>query len=272
MKQVAKEIYLLDSWKLWKTVTVMWWVHGNEKAWIEVIKNLKKNWKVNFWKIYLVLGNWEAIKLNKREYQKNMNRCFYKNNSWNTYEDTRAKEVMKILDESDYLLDIHNTLNKFNSIPFLISEYKEFWEIFPVKYTISWFDEIHSWSSDAYMNSIWKIGLCLESWSIYDKKSYNIALSSVYNFLRYTWNLGWDYQKYKDKRIINFNYIYKNKTMDIKYRKNFKDFEKLKKWELICYDWKEKIFALYDGYLNFIYLPNKIWDEIFCIWREKTNN
>jgi succinylglutamate desuccinylase len=87
--------------------------------------------------VYFVYANLKAMELNKRFYEKNMNRCFLKNNNGNTYEDKRVSEIMNILDRSDYLLDIHNTIGEKNSIPFLISEYKEFGKYFDVDYIVS---------------------------------------------------------------------------------------------------------------------------------------
>jgi len=40
-----------------------------------------------------------------------MNRCFLENNNGETYEDNRTREIIPYLQESDYLLDVHNTLN-----------------------------------------------------------------------------------------------------------------------------------------------------------------
>jgi hypothetical protein len=55
-----------------------------------------------------------------------MNRCFLENNKSETYEDKRVvNDIIPYLLKSDYLLDVHNTLNENNSIPFLISEYSD---------------------------------------------------------------------------------------------------------------------------------------------------
>ncbi|MCB9804969.1 succinylglutamate desuccinylase/aspartoacylase family protein [Candidatus Peribacteria bacterium] len=68
-------------------------------------------------------ANPRAIEQNIRQTEKNMNRSFHTIPQDNTYEDIRAQELLPFLRESDVLLDIHNTLNTENSIPFLISEH-----------------------------------------------------------------------------------------------------------------------------------------------------
>jgi hypothetical protein len=50
---------------------------------------------------------------------------------------------MNILDISDTLLDIHNTLSEENSIPFLISEDDSYSKYFDVNYVIKGFDTLH---------------------------------------------------------------------------------------------------------------------------------
>jgi hypothetical protein len=166
------------------------------------------------------------------------------------------------------LLDIHNTTSFYNSVKFLISEYKDFWKYFDIKYIISWFDNLHPWWSDSYMNSIWKKWFCLECWSInfWDKKeSEKLAEKSIINFLKLTWNINWKVEIFNNQKFIKFDYIYKNKTLNFKFKKNFKDFEKIEAWEIIAYDWEEKIKAKENSYILFSYKPSKIWDECFCL-------
>ena len=129
------------NWKKpWNTTTIMVWVHWNELSWVNALFEILDEIKIISWKVYFIFANLEALKLNQRQFEKNMNRCFTENNIWTTYEDKRANEIIPYLQKSDYLLDVHNTLNKNNSIPFLISEYKELWQYFQVDLVVSWFD------------------------------------------------------------------------------------------------------------------------------------
>lgn len=263
-----KSIIEIDSWKNWKTTVIMSWVHGNELSWVQIMTQLIPKVQVIKWKVIFIFANLKALNLNKRSYQKNMNRCFLKYNNWDSYEDKRSTEIMKYLDKSDYLLDLHNTINEENSIPFLISEYNDLWKYFDVNFSIKWFDELHPWWSDSYMNKLWKIWLCLESGSIYDKKSIDRAKKWIINFLKYTWNIQWKPMQYRKKEFISFNKIYKNQTMDFKFIKKFKDFEKIEKLQIIAYDGWVSVVSKNDSYILFPYKPNQVWDECFCLWKK----
>lgn len=263
--QKDKSIIEINSNIPWNTTTIMVWVHGNELSWVNALLKILKNIKTSSWKVYFIFANLKALEIWKRFFEKNMNRCFLQNNDWDTYEDKRALEIIPYLQESDYLLDVHNTLNTWNSIPFLISEYKNLWKYFDVDFVISWFDKLHPGWSDGFMNSIWKKWVCLESWSIYDEKWPEIAKKWIINFLRFTWNIDWQIQKRENQEFIKFDKIYKNKTLNFKFIKEFFDFEKIKKWQIIAYDWKKEIISDIDCFIVFTYTPKNIWDECFCL-------
>lgn len=66
-----------------------------------------------------------------------MNRSFHDVAQGTTYEDLRVQEPIPILRQSDILIDIHNTLNIQNSLPFLISERTKWDPYFPVDTVVS---------------------------------------------------------------------------------------------------------------------------------------
>ncbi len=256
----------INSNNPWNIITIMAWVHGNEFSWVNAFFEILKDIKIISWKVYFIFANLKALEIEKRIFEKNLNRCFLKNNHWKTYEDLRAKEIIPYLQESDYLLDVHNTWNENNSIPFLISEYKNLWEIFDVHLVISWFDKLHPGWSDGYMNTIWKIWICLESGSIYDTKWSEIAKNWILNFLKFTWNIDGKINMRKNQEYIRFDYIYKNKTKDFRFKKDFSDFEKIQEWQIIAFDGNNTIISDRDWYIVFTYIPKNIWEECFCLW------
>jgi len=272
LKEIWEKIYMYDSWKKWNITTIMVWVHGNEKSWIIALDEIINKLEITSWKVYFIYANLKAIKQNKRFIEKNMNRCFLKNQNWKTYEEKRVKEIMKILDKSDFLLDVHNTTSFNSSQIFLISEYKEFWKFFDVKYVISWFDKLHPWWSDGYMNSIWKKWFCIECGSInFGDKNQTIefAKKSIINFLKVTKNIDWKPQIYNNNiKYLKFDYIHKNKNLEFKFTKEFKDFEFVEKWKTIAYDKNEKLNTKQDSYILFPYNPKKLNDECFCLGYE----
>ncbi len=269
-KIIAQEVVSLievDSQKPGLTTTVMVWVHGNELSGVNAVTDILKTIEVISWKVYFIFANLEAMKIDQRFFEKNMNRSFHLTAQWDTYEDKRAQEIIPYLLESDYLLDVHNTLNKQNSIPFLISEYQELSKYFAVKYVISWLDILHSGWSDGFMNSVWKIGLCLESWSIYDPTWPEIAKKWILNFLKWTKNISGTPEETSNQDFINLNYIYKNKTTDFKFTKKFLDFEKVPAWFIIAYDGEEEVKFDEDRVILFTHDVKDIWEECFCTWK-----
>lgn len=134
---------------------------------------------------------------------------------------------------------------------------------------INWFDKLHPWWSDSFMNSIWKIWLCLESGSIYDEKWPKTAKEWILNFLRFTWNISWNVTAKEWQTFIRFDRIYKNKTINFRLAKEFLDFEKISKWQILAYDGEETIYSDRDGYIVFTYKPKEIWDECFCLGKIK---
>jgi succinylglutamate desuccinylase len=265
--QKEKSIMELDSNMPWKTTTIMVGVHGNELSWVNAVFEILKDIKVISWKIYFIFANLKALEIWKRQLEKNMNRCFLKQNIGDTYEDQRVQEILPYLQQSDYLLDVHNTLNTWNSIPFLISEQKNLGKYFDVDFVISWFDNLHPGGSDSFMNTIWKIWLCLESGSIYDEKWPEIAKNWILNFLKFTWNISGKIIENNNQECIKFDNIYKNKTLNFKFVKDFLDFEKVSLWQIIAYDGEKEIISDRDWFIIFTYLPEKIWDECFCLWK-----
>ena len=110
-KELSKGVFIKKGKKPGKTVAIFGGIHGNEKVGVKMIDILRKNLQVEAGTVYLVYGNPEAIKQNKRFIKKNLNRCFKKDNQGKTVEDKRARELMKILDKCDALLDLHSFTN-----------------------------------------------------------------------------------------------------------------------------------------------------------------
>lgn len=266
MKKIIDNVYLIDSWNQWPITSIMWGIHWDERSWIISLTQQLESLQINKGKIYIIFWNPLAIEKNVRYIDKNLNRCFQKTITPNSYEEKRAKEIILFLTESDYLLDIHNTINNINSIPFLISEYPELWKLFDVDYIINWLDVLHPWWTDWYMNSIWKIGICLEVGSIYDTIWVDFANKAINNFLKYTWNINWDIKIYNNKQVkINFNYIYKNESLKFTFLKDYKDFQYINNWETIAIDWDKTIIAKENSIILFATNPKNIWDECYIL-------
>lgn len=252
------------------SVAVMAGVHGNEKSGVIELDRLVAEMTVTSGKVIFVLGNLAAMEADRRCTEKNMNRCFRAVPAGNTYEDLRAAAIVAVLGECDALLDVHNTLNKASSVPFLISEYPEWDQYFPVPLSASGFDALHPGGSDGYMNSIGKTGLCVECGSIYDRNAEGFARRCVENFLKASGCVAGRPEIFPRVRRLAFDRIYKNASMDFRFDRQFKDFEPVKSGQLIATDGGREVRAQEDSVLTFPHVAQAVGDEMFVLGRDVT--
>lgn len=247
---------IIEGTNIWPTIAIIWWTHGNETCWIELIKILSKTLKINKWKVILIYWNLEAIEKWVRQIWMNLNRAFKEDDELtieqrNTYEYTRSREIMKILRDCDYSLDIHSSPT-FASPPMIIAE-KNAFEIasyLPFNILCTWFDNIEPGSTEYFMNKINKTGLGIECWNHNDPAAIERAWKCVNALLWY-----FDIIDYENKKFIQKQYKaqteYITKTSEFKIVKQFSDFEQIKEWQLIGKDSWEPVFAKNNWYILF---------------------
>lgn len=271
MIKVNDWIYLIDSWCLWNTTVIMVWVHGDEISWIEAINNLKDDLNIISWRVYIVYANLKAIDNKVRFVETNLNRTFLPKILGNSYEENRAREIIEILNQADFLLDIHNTTSYNSSLKILITTHTDYIEYFDVDKVVTHIWDVEKWGSDWYMDIIWKKWFCLECGSInfWDKnESYRIAYNSILNFLKLAKNIKGNPEKYSIKRdIIKMKEVYKTKTDNFVLKKDYKDFEYIKKWEIIAKDWDIEILSEEESIILFAHNRKEIWKEWFFLWK-----
>lgn len=257
-------IHQYVSWISWPSVVLMAGVHGNEHSGIVALQRLiDEKFTLLKWKLTIVFANLAAIEQNIRFVDVNMNRCFGKQ-LWTTKEEERIQDILSYFHEADILLDLHNTI-QLSSSPFLITEHKEYVSVFDCEYVVSGLDKLHPWWSDGYMNSLWKIGLCLECGSISDDKDQtsDYAYRMVVNFLRYLNMIEWPSISYLPAQLIMTDTIYISKYEEFTLTKEFGEFEFCRKDQIIGYDWLNVVAAPYDGYIVFARSTKNKWTECF---------
>lgn len=250
------------------TLSIFAGVHGNEKAGILALKKVIKEVKLQRGTVYFVFANPRAIAKDIRQIDKNLNRCFIKNNSGKTWEDQRAKELMKIIDLTDGHLDLHASNSK-KSIPFIICEKESFDLARKMDFSIvsyGW-DRIEPGATDGYASQQKKVAMCLECGSVHNHHS-NVTLAekSVYQFLQY-FNCGAKkvaYNSRKQKLIKAFKAVPK-KTNDFSFTKTFNDFEQLKPGQLIAQDGRKKYIAKKDEIIIFASVKANVNTEAFIL-------
>lgn len=277
--------FVFDTRKKGPTITIFWWIHGNEKSGLEVIDRLREdieNKKIILQKGKLILayGNEKAIEIWKRDYLYNLNRLFkqeYFESNSDEYEIKRVKQLKHILDETDILLDIHSVSSESEAFMFVENIQTDleiakhiFWEKI-----IIWWGEI-AWDllwgdTDGYVHSLGKVWFTFECGNHYEQGSFKKGLKTSLLLLQYVWMIAKKYERV-EKQEVNMFEMYKiatTKTGKFKFETNIKNFDCIQRWKLLWFDgWKE-VYAEQDFY---ILLPNfektKIGDEIYYFWKK----
>ena len=223
-------VFVLSGPKAGPTVAIFGGVHGNETAGFEAIRELAGKIKLARGTLYLVIANPPAIKKGVRQGSKNLNRCFYKANRGRSYEDKRARELMKILDECEVLLDIHSFFGREGE-PFIICEENALdlaSKLEPAIISTNW-AKAEPGATDGYMYEQGKIGLCFECGPISSKvKTRNLAIKTVWQFLSYMELLDKPVAlNKKSKRIVKAERAVIRTSKDYVLYERFNNFQRL---------------------------------------------
>jgi succinylglutamate desuccinylase len=221
-----------------KTLAVFAGIHGNERVGILALRKIVKEAKINSGKVYFVFANPPAIKNGKRMIDKNLNRLFSRAINGDSLENSRAHQLMDILDECDALLDIHSYNSKKGN-QFAISEPRGFEILRHMDFPIiaSGFSGIGS-GTDGYMERQKKIGICIECGTTNSyKKFLRFTEKSTYQFLQYFGCLDKkvEYSSVEQRYVCAKKTLIK-KTSRFKFVKDFKDFEKLPSGKIFAID------------------------------------
>ncbi len=254
-----------------KTSVILAGIHGNETCGIKAFKKILQKIKIDRGTVIFDIGNPKAVKNNVRFNDFNLNRVFQNNkflnkNELNSYEYKRSKELIKILNSADALLDIHSSLNpdskKFiicqpksnsiaNKLPFLLK----------VKNIINF----EKGSTDGYMHENNKIGICIECGQHLDPKAVTLAEKSILKFLIAMGHIKGKNINYKQKEVKIFS-LYKNISTDFILHRKFKDFEKIKRGTQIGIDGNTIIRAPKDCSIIFAHnIKSKPEQECFLL-------
>ncbi len=286
LKQIKSNIYQIDSNKPGKKIIVLGGVHGSEKTGIAVVEkmiNLFEKNKINLvnGSIVLALGNEKAIEANKRMVREggDLNRYFSQEKLNNledaSYEANRARELAKIIDGVDVLLDIHSTLTPSRAFLACENEPKHYaihkWfsaqdVITDPNYILSGGDYS---TTDEYMNARGGVGVCFETGYAKDTSTADKVVESILNIFA---NQGMIEREVQSDSVCKDRNVYKMHTrIDLtekgfRYEKGFGkgDFEKIEKGQVIGYHGKEVYKSPVTGIILF-QVPKEMWSEMGCV-------
>lgn len=270
------EIVEINSNKDGPVSVILAGVHGNEKSGVKALEKLLPNLQIERGRLFTGFGNPQAIKVNKRYVDYDLNRLFVSDDSLpqetkSTYEYERSKYLKTFLNKADVLLDVHaSTIPE--SIPFVICEQNAIGiaKYLPVDVVVSGFDKVEPGGTDYYMNKLGKIGICLESGHVNDSQSIKIAEESILTFLVATGHKDGKLIQRKQKYIKMFK-KYFSKTANFVLLRPFNNFEKVQKGQLIGIDGEQEIRAPKDSVILFAHNSQKVGDEIFLLGEEMSN-
>jgi len=267
-------IKIFDSKKPGPNLVVMAGVHGDETCGLTAFDAILPTFKPLQGRVTFIIGSPQAVRVNQREFEGNLNRMFRPDSEiteaeCNTYEYKRSRELMPILAKADALLDIHSSTTE-QTIPFVICE-KQSFEVaakLPVEIVVSGIDVLHPTGTDAFVNQSGGLGICIECGNHNDPNATNIAIEVVNRFLTY-FNVveGKSINDTNKQRLVNADWIYRNKGR-FTLSKDFQEFEQVSESSIIGFDEEGEIKAPYDGVILFPHNRTKPNTEAFLFGKE----
>ncbi|MFA6404997.1 MAG: succinylglutamate desuccinylase/aspartoacylase family protein [Candidatus Paceibacterota bacterium] len=271
-----EEITQLSGKEKGTTSIVLVGVHGDENCGVEALENILPTLEIERGTILFGYGNPRAIEVNKRFTEVNLNRMFKNDdllsiNDKNSYEYGRAQFLKNYLNKADVLLDIHASSIP-NSKTFVICEAnaKEIVKYFPIDLVVSGFDKVEPGGTDYYMNSIGKIGTCLECGYMKDPQSIKVAEESIFAFLKAQGHITNNLVSQNQSYVQMFE-KYFAKTDKFTLWKPFENFEVLRENQIIGIDGQEEVKTSKRSLILFAHNSTKVGDEVFLLGVEKEN-
>lgn len=251
-----------------KTVAVFAGVHGNEKAGVIALQKITQSIQLKAGTVYFVLANPPAVRKNVRYISKNLNRCFFVGNKGDSWEDKRARQLMKLLDRCDAVLDLHG-YNGPEDTPFVITEDPENALVkdldFPVVIT-NW-SRLGLGATDTYMVQHEKMGVCLECGSnLFPDKYVRLAEKSILLFLRHYGLITFSSRsRRREQTVFRVQRIVKRKTKSFSFDKEYKNFEKLATGKAFAIDGSVSYVAEEGTFILFPRPNQKVGQEAFIL-------
>lgn len=278
-----KYAYLIDSWKPWKNLILLWATHWDEPSGyysnLELLESFQQGKIIlETWKLIIVTkNNYQAFQENVRYIDIDLNRVMTRESilkQWFEYQ--RATEIMQLLDESDYLLDLHSTSGK--SEPFLFSEKycleiaKSLWvSDIVVGWADIWEKSILT-DNEWYMHANGKTWFTLEAWSHDNAQWKQVCYQASLNFLSYFGNIDKRYfQETKKLFMVELYDAYIAQTNQIQYCiDEVENFTQFRENQIILQDWDFELIAWQKWVMVMPWLESKIqkWEEVFFFWKE----
>lgn len=246
-------------------------VHGDEKCGIEALNNLLPSLEIESGTVYICYGNPRAMEQNVRFTEANLNRMFKPDDfiskeEKTSYEYNRAKVLKTYLNKAEVLLDIHASYIPYSK-PFIICESSAYdlAKYLPFDLIVSGFDSVEPGGTDYYMNSIGKVGICIECGYLGDEHATAVAEKSILAFLKARGHMSPGKLEVTDQSLIKMYELYYTKTDSFELAKDFKDFDEIVTDQLIGVDGREDVRAKKESIILFARNRDKAGEEAFLL-------
>ena len=239
-------------------------VHGDEKCGVEALEKVLPKLKIERGTVLFCYGNPRAIEANKRYTEVNLNRMFNDDHlsteEKESYEYGRAQFLKSYLGKTDALLDIHaSSISKSRAFAICEANAAEVVKFLPIDLVVSGFDKVEPGGTDYYMNSIGKVGICLECGYTKDPQSVRTAEEGIVAFLKARGHITNNLVPQKQFYVRMFK-KYFAKTDIFILSKPFENFEVLQENQIIGTDGQEEIKASKRSLILFAHNGTKIDD------------
>lgn len=274
MENMYENIIELHGKKDGPSSMILVGVHGDERCGIEAIGKILPSLKIQRGRVLIGYGNPKAVEQNVRFVESNLNRLFRPDSELSSeqkssYEYSRVQFLKKYFNQADVLFDVHASSIP-NSERFVICEKnaKEIVKYLPVNLLVSGFDNVEPGGTDYYMNSMSRIGICLECGFKGDLQSTQMAEESILAFLKARGHIANNLVSQKQSYVKVYK-KYFAKTNSFTLSKPFANFEVVKKNQLIGIDGQEEVRATKQSLILFAHNASNVGDEVFLLGEKK---
>src|SRR5512136_1192039 len=277
MKKINSGIWQVSGIAFGPRLVVLGGVHGDEKTGIEVVKEFQVIFqegkeRLSKGTLTLILGNEEAIRINKRgtspEY--NLNRMFTDHHLsgpvLDFYESRRAHELTAILKSADISIDIHST--SVPSRPFLpcafTPRHEKVYRWFDADLVLTDPDYIlggERSTTDEYVDSCGGTGICFETGFAGDTSRLPVVLESMLSILADQHMIPFSRSRTRPKPAYTVYQLTRKILLTdegFHYAGTFPEpFQEVKKGEIIGYHGKRAERAEQEGVIAFPKAPDQ---------------
>lgn len=204
----------------------------------------------------LLYGNLRAIEAGVRQTDTNLNRMFREDDELDevrksAYEYVRSREMMKVMSECGYCLDLHSSPTPGSPTVAICSE-AAFSVVskLPVEIRCVGFEAAMPGGTEEWATKNGIVAVGIECGQHSESKTFANAREIATAFLAQLDMVDAPVREC-EQRTLRLSRAYLTKTAKFRVVKSFADFERVKTGQLIGYDSNEEVFAKTDGYVLF---------------------